>query len=312
MKRFIALALAIMTAATCFCLAGCGGNKIVLATGGNTGTYYSYGLAIGQVLGEKIGTTFDVQSTGASKANIQLIDSGEADIAVVQNDVMYYANTGTDLFAADGKIESFSAMATLYPELVQIIASEKSGIKTVADLKGKRVSVGDAGSGVEFNAKQILAAYDIDMNADIEKQNLSFGASADALKDDKIDAFFCVAGIPTTAVTDLALGNDIVAVSIDDEHFDALSAEYGFYTKQNIPAGTYNGVDADVQTVAVMATFIVSNDMTEDEVYNITKALFESKEEITTAHVKGAELNAETAVDGISIPMHPGAKKYFK
>ncbi len=313
MKKSIALLLAVLMLVTVV-LAGCAqGEKIVLATGGNTGTYYAYGMAMGPILQEKTGVKFDVQSTGASKANIQLIQTGEADMAVVQNDVMYYAYTGTDLFEG-AQTQDFSAVATLYPELCQIIASKSSGIASVADLAGKRVSVGDAGSGVEFNAKQILAAYGIDMDKDIEKQNLGFGPSADALKDEKIDAFFCVAGIPTTAITDLAMSNEITVVPVDDDKFAELSAQYGFYTQQLIPAGTYNGMTEDVKTVAVMATYIVDNDLSEETVYQITKNIFENKEEITAAHAKGAELDSAAAVNGIpaEVPFHAGALKYFK
>ncbi len=287
-------------------------DKIVLATGGPTGTYYAYGMAMGPILAEKTGIKVDAISTGASKANIQSIQLGEVDMAVVQNDVMCYAYTGTDLFTGE-QTQDFSAMAVLYPELCQIIATKESGIATVADLAGKRVSVGDAGSGVEFNAKQILAAAGIDMNADIQKQNLGFGPSADALKDGKIDAFFCVAGIPTTAITDLAMAKDIVVVAVDDEMFADLSEEYGFYTQQVVPAGTYNGMEADVKTVAVMATYIVDNDLPEEAVYNLTKAMFENKDAIAAAHVKGAELDVNKAVEGLGVvPLHPGAERYYK
>ena len=313
MKKSIALLLAVLMLVTVV-LAGCAqGEKIVLATGGNTGTYYAYGMAMGPILAEKTGIKFDVQSTGASKANIQSIQLEEADMAVVQNDVMYYAYTGTDLFEG-AQTQDFSAVATLYPELCQIIASKASGITSVADLAGKRVSVGDAGSGVEFNAKQILAAYGIDINNDIEKQNLGFGPSADALKDEKIDAFFCVAGVPTTAITDLAMSNDITVVPVDDDKFAELSAQYGFYTQQLIPAGTYNGMTEDVKTVAVMATYIVDNDLSEETVYNITKNIFENKEEITAAHAKGESLDSAAAINGIpaEVPFHAGALKYFK
>ncbi|MBO4949475.1 MAG: TAXI family TRAP transporter solute-binding subunit [Clostridia bacterium] len=288
-------------------------DKIVLATGGPTGTYYAYGMAMGTILAEKTGIKVDAISTGASKANIQSIQLGEVDMAVVQNDVMYYAYTGTDLFTGE-QTQDFQAMAILYPELCQIIASKESGIETVADLAGKRVSVGDAGSGVEFNAKQILEAYGIDMDKDIQKQNLGFGPSADALRDGKIDAFFCVAGIPTTAITDLAMGTDITVVAVEDDKFASLKEKYGFYTQQAVPAGTYNGMEEDVMTVAVMATYIVDKDLPEKAVYDLTKAMFENKDAIAAAHVKGAELNAETAIDGIpaEVPLHPGAAKHYK
>ncbi len=288
-------------------------DKVVLATGGPTGTYYAYGMAMGTILAEKTGIKVDAISTGASKANIQSIQLGEVDMAVVQNDVMYYAYTGTDLFTGE-QTQDFQAMAILYPELCQIIASKESGIKTVADLAGKRVSVGDAGSGVEFNAKQILEAYGIDMNDGIQKQNLGFGPSADALRDGKIDAFFCVAGIPTTAITDLAMGTDITVVAVEDDKFAELSEKYGFYTQQVVPADTYAGMTEDVKTVAVMATYIVDKDLPEKAVYDLTKAMFENKDAIAEAHVKGAELNVETAIDGIpaEVPLHPGAAKYYK
>ncbi len=291
-------------------LTGCGGSKsLKMATGGTTGTYYAFGGTVSQVLSSKLDNVkFDVQSTGASKANIYLVADGEADIAIVQNDVMYYAYNGTDLFAGD-KVGGFSAMAGAYAEVCQVVA--KSGIASVADLRGKRVSVGDIGSGVEFNARQILEAYGMTFD-DIIVNNLSFGDSAAAFKDDKIDAFFCVAGAPTTAIVELATTNPINLLEIDDEHAVKLINKYPFYTKFAVPAGTYKGVDADVQTVAVVASFIVANDLSEDLVYKMTKALFENAEEITIGHPKGAELDPEYSVASISIPMHPGAEKYYK
>ena len=241
--------------------------SLKMATGGTTGTYYAYGGVIANILNGKLGSLqLNVQSTGASKANIFLIDDGEADVAIVQNDVMDYASKGTDLFEEDGAIESFSAGAALYAEVCQIISS--GDIKSVEDLKGKRVSVGDAGSGVEFNARQILNAYGISFD-DIEVNNLGFGDSADALKDGKIDAFFCTAGAPTTAITELATTNSINLLGIDDEHAAALQNDYAFYTQYTIPGGTYKGVDDDVVTVAVKATLIVSDELSEDVVYDL-------------------------------------------
>lgn len=293
-------------------LTGCGGGTTIkMATGGNTGTYYAYGTALGQILGEKADLRFNIQSTGASKANIQLIDAKEVDMAIVQNDVMDYAYNGTDLFEADGAVTGFSAMAGLYAEVVQIIARPGSGIETIADLKGKDVSVGDAGSGVEFNAKQILEAYGISFD-DINKQNLSFGASADAYKDGKIDAFFATAGAPTTAIMDLVSSQSILVLGIEEDKAEELRGSYPFYTTYTIPAGTYTGVEEDVETLAVKATFIVSNDLSEEVVYNMTQALFENKDAISSANQKGAELDPAYAVEGISIPFHKGAEKYFK
>jgi TRAP transporter TAXI family solute receptor len=287
-----------------------GSQQIRMATGGNTGTYYAYGSAVGQILTEKTGIPITIQSTGASKANIQLIAVGEVELAIVQNDVMDYAYRGVDLFNGE-KITSFSTMAALYAEVCQVVANPASGIRTIADLKGKNVSVGDAGSGTEFNARQILEAYGVTFD-DIGKQNLSFGASADALRDNKIDAFFCVAGAPTTAIVDLAIGKEVVVLDIDDDHARALIQKYPFYTQFPIPAGSYRGQNAEVKTVAVKATFIVSTKLSDDTVYSLTKNLLESKQAIVAAHAKGAELSAEYAVSGISVPFHPGAEKYLK
>lgn len=324
-KRFSVLLAGIMVVS--MVLAGCGssasssasgsaaeggasGATIRLATGGTSGTYYAYGGVIGQVLGEATGAKFDVQSTGASKANIGLVADGEVDMAIVQNDVMDYAYNGTDLFDGE-KTDNFSSMAACYAEVCQVVANPASGISSIADLKGKRVSVGDAGSGVEFNAKQILEAYGVTFD-DIDKQNLSFGDSANAMKDGKIDAFFCTAGAPTTAVMELSTTNDIVVLNVDGAEAEKLIADYPFYTTYTIPAGTYKGMDEDTTTVAVKATLIVSNDLPEDAVYNLTKALFDNKADIEAGHTKGSELDPEYAVEGVSVPFHPGAEKYFK
>ncbi|GHU24969.1 C4-dicarboxylate ABC transporter substrate-binding protein [Spirochaetia bacterium] len=311
MKKFIAVSIGTLLFSTALFAAGQTQGqqaRVRMATGGNTGTYYAFGSAVGQILTEKTGIQIPIQSTGASKANIQLIAGGEVELAIVQNDVMDYAYRGTDLFTGEGT-QAFSAMAALYAEVCQIIASP--GIRSISDLKGKRVSVGDAGSGVEFNAKQILEAYGVTFN-DIDKQNLSFGASADAFRDGKIDAFFCTAGAPTTAVVDLAISKEITLLEIDDVHATALITQFPFYTKFPVPADSYRGVTRDIQTVAVKATFIVSNKLSEDIVYRLTKNLIESKAQIQAAHAKGAELSSDYAVGGISVPFHPGAAKYFR
>jgi len=307
MKRLLA-SLAIVALLLSACSAG--GENVRLATGGNTGTYYAYGTAMAKLLGEKTGVKFTVESTGASKANIQLIDGGDVQMAIVQNDVMAYAYEGTDLFAGEST-KGFLSMAGLYTEVCQVVANPKSGITSIEDLRGKRVSVGDAGSGVEFNAVQILEAYGITFD-DIQKQNLSFAASADAIKNNQIDAFFCTAGAPTTAITELATTNEITVLEVDEAHAAQLQSMYPFYVRFPIPAGTYNGVADEKWTVAVMATLIVSDKLSEDTVYKLTKALFENQSELLTAHAKAAELSAASAVQSITVPFHPGAEKYYK
>ena len=323
MKKRLVVVLAIILAFTSVFFTACGDNKdaqtpdtgdistikINVGTGGTTGTYYGYCNVISTVLKEKTGAQLTVQSSGASKANILDIDDGIVDMAIVQNDVMDYAFNGTSLFENDGAIKSFSTLGAVYAEVCQIVARADSGIKTVADLEGKKVSVGDSGSGVEFNAQQILGAYDITFE-DIDKQNRSFQASADALKDGKIDAFFCTAGAPTVAITDLSTTTGIVLVEIDEEHLAKLQKDYGFYAAYTVPAGTYNGIDKDATTVAVKATFIVSNDLSEETVYQLTKAIYENKDNYV--HDKAKEMSLEYAVSSISVPFHPGAEKYYK
>ena len=309
MKKTLSMLLAgVMTAAMVLTSCGGGSEKIFLATGSETGTYYSFGIALGQVMKDKIGQEFGVQSTGASKANIQLVADGDVDMAIVQNDVMDYAFNGTNTFAAEGALSGFSAVATLYAEVVQIVA--KPGLTSVADLKGKTVSVGDAGSGTEFNAAQIFEAYGMTFD-DIQKQNLGFTDSADKFKDGQLDAFFCTAGAPTVAITELATATDFTILSIDAAELAWLQENYGYYTEFNMAAGTYPNVTEDVTTVAVMATLICDADLDEETVYNITKGIYENLEPITAAHATGAELVLEKATDGISTPMHPGAVKYF-
>jgi len=308
MKKIGLIAAVLLLSMAVCVFAGGKSEQVRMATGGSTGTYYAFGSAVGQIMTEKTKIPVTVQSTGASKANIQLINAGEIELALVQNDVMDYAWKGVDLFNGE-KIQSFSAMAAIYAEVCQVVAHPS--IQSIADLKGKNVSVGDAGSGTEFNARQILEAYGITFN-DIGKQNLGFGASADALKDGKIDAFFCVAGAPTPAIIDLATTREVVVLDVDDAHAAQLIQKYPFFTQYSIPVGSYRGQTAPVKTVAVKATFIVSSKLSENTVYQLTKVVFANKDEITKAHAKGAEISTSYAIEGISTPFHPGAIKYYK
>ena len=218
----------------------------IFATGGTSGTYYSFGGTIASIWNANIeGMNVTAQSTGASAENLRLLNRHEADLAFVQNDVMDYAYNGTDIFAGE-VLTNFSAMLTLYPEIVQIAATKSSGIKTISDMKGKRVSVGDAGSGVEFNAKQILEAYGLTFD-DINKSNLSFKESSDGLQNGTLDACFIVAGIPNAALQELSISSDIVLISLDDEHLNKILSKYKYYTEALIPANTYNKVDTKLK-----------------------------------------------------------------
>ena len=310
MKRMISLTLILAMVLT---LAACGGSgsstKMTMGTGGTSGTYYAFGGVLGQYIKNHAGIDVTVVSTDGSKANIEGIDAGDYQLGTVQSDVMAYAWAGTRSFETNGKIDSFRVVAGLYAEAVQLITMDPS-IKSVSDLAGKNVSIGAPGSGVYFNAIDILAAAGL-TEADINPQYMSFADSADGLKDGKIQAAFIVAGAPTPAITELCTTNDAYLVPIDGAIADKLMADCPFYTAYTIPAGTYAGQDADVQTVTVKATLIVDANASEDAVYNLTKAIFDNADKIAAENAKGNELSIENATSGMSAPFHAGAAKYF-
>lgn len=293
-------------------LAGCSNTKkdYILATGGTGGTYYPFGGAISNIWNTKIeNMNVTAQATGASAENLRLINKGEAEYAVVQNDVMDYAYNGTDLFAGE-KLENIMTIGTLYPEVIQIAVSKDSGIKSVADFKGKRISVGDAGSGVEFNAKQIMEGYGLTFD-DIKKSNLSFKESAEGIQNGTLDGCFITAGVPNAALQELAFTSGLVLVPVDGEAADKICGKYGYYTQTTVPGGTYKGTDSDTPALAIKATLAVNAKLDEATVYEMTKILFENLSDLAAAHAKGKEVSAQSAVTGVSVPLHPGAKKYF-
>ncbi len=312
MKKLTVVLVALLLATTMIFAGGKKENtNFILATGGTSGTYYSFGGALANIWNTKIeNMNVTAQSTGASAENLRLISKGDAEFAIVQNDVMDYAYKGIDLFAGE-KVSGLATIGTLYPEVVQIAATKESGIKSVADLKGKRVSVGDLGSGVEFNAKQILEGYGMTFD-DIKKSNLSFKESGDGLQNGQLDACFVTAGVPNAALQELAISAGLVLVPVTGAEADAICAKYGYYTKTTIPGGTYKGADEDVPALAIKATLAVSESLSEDIVYNITKAMFENTSELALSHAKGKEISAEAAITGVSVPFHPGAVKYYK
>lgn len=308
-KRLLALLLVVVFA---FSLTACGGGaskNMTMGTGGTAGTYYGYGGVLGQYIKNHAGINVTVVSTDGSKANIQGIAAGNYQLGTVQSDVMAYAWEGTGLFEEEGKTDSFRVVAGLYAESVQLITMNPK-IKTVADLKGKSVSIGAPGSGVYFNALDVLKAAGLS-EKDIKPQYQSFADSTDALKDGKIDAAFIVAGAPTPAITELCTTNSAYLVPIDGDVAAKLMKECPFYTEYTIPAETYAGQTKDVKTVTVKATLIVSASASEEDVYKLTAAIFDNIEAITAENGKGAELSIENATSGMTVPFHKGAAKYF-
>ena len=329
MKKFLALVLSVVMVLS---LVACGETKTeqptnttpeqtdttpapaeavdaVLATGGTSGTYYAVGGVLQTVLGSKLSLlNLTVESTGASKANVNMMTDGEAQLAILQSDVLNYAHEGTFTFADTGAEETALWVMGIYNETVQILA--KPGINTVSDLKGKTVVVGDVGSGTEVNAWQVLGAVGL-TEKDITAQNGSFQEGVDALKDGKIDAVFTVAGAPTTSIVDYAATNELNLVSLSDEELAKITAEYPFLVQDNLAAGTYSGYDKEVVCVAVQAALVADETLSEDAVYELTKAIFENQDELTKGHAKWGLLSTDTCLENTA-PMHPGAEKYYK
>ena len=250
------------------------------------------------------------QSTGASVANVNMLKDGSVDIAFIQNDISYYATTGTEMFK-DNKMAGLRGIAALYPETVQFVTTADKGIKSIADLKGKKVAVGAAGSGAEANARQILAAYGLTYD-DIDEQFLSFGEAADALKDGNVDAGVVVAGFPTAAIQDLAANKSAQIIHIEGDKVDSLIEKYPYYTKVVIPKGTYPGQDEDVNSVAVKCIIAATDKMSDEMGEQIARAVYEHLDRMKAAHAVGKYITKDTALDGMSIPMNPGAEKYLK
>jgi len=335
MKKFLSLTLALLMAAAA--LTGCGStsgttgtassastgssasassgtstgatDKLTLGTGSSQGTYYAFGGVLAQYISSKTGLSITAVESNGSQNNIENIDMGDAQMGFTQSDVEAYAYNGTNLFAKSGAVKDFSTVAALYMEQVQIVTCDPS-IKTVADLKGKSVSIGAAGSGTYYNAMDILGAYGL-TEKDITPQYQSFGDSADSLQDGKIDAAFVVAGAPTTAITSLATAKPVYLVSLDEQHVNDLLKTSPYYSAYTIPAGTYEGMDTDTSTVAVSAVIIAADSVSDDAIYDFVSTIFENASDIAKQHAKGAELNLDFAASITSVPYHPGAARYF-
>ena len=283
--------------------------NLAMGTGGESGTYYAFGGVLSGYIGENTGISINYVSSGGTKANIEGIDIGEFDLATVQSDVSTYAYFGTNSFEETGAVDSFCILGALYAETVQIVTCNPE-LDSIDDLAGKNVCVGDVGSGTYYNTIDVLAAYGMTID-DINPIYQSFGDSTESLKDGKIDAAFLCAGAPTTAVTDLATSKDVYLISIDDEHMATLLDACPWYASLTIPAGTYSGFDQDATTITVKATLACRADLDEEVAYTIVSTIFENADAITERHAKGAELSVEFATDGIAVPFHAGAARYY-
>lgn len=279
---------------------------VSILTGGTGGTYFPLGGSFANIITDATGIQANAETSGASAENMTTLHDGDAEIAFSQTDIAAYAKEGKLMFEGNA-VDNVMAIGTLYPETIQIVTTADSGISSVEDLKGKKVSIGAPGSGTAANAEQILEVHGLTLE-DIEKQDLSFDESVEGIQDGNIDAAFVTAGTPTGAVESLSATNDVIIVPIAQDKIDALIEKYPYYVKDEVPAGTY-GLEAAVTTVAVQAMLVAVDSLSEDAIYEITKAIFENLDQVT--HAKAKVISPENALNGVGIDVHPGAQKYF-
>ncbi len=285
---------------------------VSIASGWVVGVYFPLAGAISRIAHEKLpDIKITVESSGASVANAKLIASGDADLAILQNDIAFYALKGVKPMF-DKPVPNIRGLASLYPEHVQIQARKDAKIRSVKDLRGKRVAIGPLGSGTEQNAIQILEAYGMKLDDLGKVERLTATESSDYTKDNRIDAAFYTVGVGAPGLTDTALMTECVIVPIEGPQVEALIKKYPYYAKDKVPGGVYKGTDKDVLTVSVIAILAAKSELEEDIVYRIVKAMFDNIKTIETAHAKGKEVKLEKALIGMPIPLHPGAEKFYK
>jgi len=288
-------------------------NRISITTGGTGGVYYPMGGGMANVLSKYVpGLQATAEVTGGSVDNLKLINAGKSEVGFSMADSAWEATQGIDKFK-DNKVNARTLMV-LYPNKMHVVTIEGTGISKLADLKGKRVSTGSAGSGTEIMALRVLEAAGIDGKKDIKQERLGAAESVNAIKDRKIDAFFWVGGVPTAAVTDLAATPGIKIKLIDHgDVVDAMNKKYGpLYVKSTIPAGSYAGQDKANDEVDVWNILVASDKMSDQMAYNIVKTLFEKKPELVAVHKEAEHIDLKSQALGSPIPFHPGAKKYLE
>lgn len=283
---------------------------INVLTGGTSGVYYPLGVALSKIYGDKIeGVRTQVQATKASVENLNLLQQGRGEIAFSLGDSVKLAWEGNTDAGFKAPLDKLRGIAAIYPNYIQIMASKESGIKTVADLKGKSLSVGAPKSGTELNARAILAAAGMSYDDLGKTEYLPFAESVELMKNRQLDATLQSAGLGVTSFKDLATSLDVQMVAVPEEIATKLGAPYIAAT---VPAGTYQGQDSDVQTVAVVNFLVTHSEVSDETAYQMTKQLFENIPALTAAHKAAENIRIEDAVKGMPIPLHPGAERYYK
>ena len=306
-KRIFSILLCVVTAF----MAGCSSGSIKFGTSGEGGTYGEVASALADsVHADKENISFDVRTTAGSAANVRLLSQNYLDMAIAQADIIDNAYNGTGTFAGSKSYRGYAAVAGLYTEACQIVVSAESDIKTIDDLEGKKVSIGEEESGTEQNAVQILAAYGLNKSF-VDEINLDYSDACDQLKSGEIDAFFCTLAPNSPIIKELASEYDIRLLGLSDAAIRKLVDAYGFYTKYTIEKGTYPNQSEDVNTIGVTAVLLAKEGLEKEQVKAIVEVLFRDKKEINAAVTADLKLDLETAVKGISIPFHEGALEYY-
>ena len=310
-KRILAVMLVLTCAVTL--LTGCGSDKnLRLGAAGVGGMYYTFSNSFAELaMKDDPDYEIEVRSTSGSSANLRLLSENYVQLAIAQADLVDDAYHGTGTFENNKKYHGYSAIAGLYDEACQIIVRADSDIKSLEDLQGKTVSIGESESGTEKNAKQILTACGFTSGL-VKQINLDYTEAVTDLKNGEIDAMFCTAGTQTTIVEELAKQCEIRLIPIDESTSGKLKAEYGFYEDFTIPANTYTGQDEAVQTLSVKAVLLAGNKLSDDTVKFITESLFDHADDLQYSVPVDFSLNSEDAVTGITIPFHDGAVSYYE
>ena len=283
-----------------------------IGTGGTAGTYYPVGGMIANAVSQPGKIVATAQASNGSLANVNAVASGAMEAGFSQSDVATWAYTGTGAFEGKPKVADLRMIANLYPESIHLVVKKGSGIRTVADLKGKRVALDEPGSGTLINARMVLAAYGV-KESDIKPDYIKPNQAGDKLKDGSLDAFFFVGGFPAGAITELSASTSITLVPVSGPEAEKLLGEYKFFAANTVPAETYKGVP-QTQTISVAAQWVTSAKQADDLVYNITKALWSegTRKALDAGHAKGKQITLENAVTSLGIPLHPGAEKFYK
>ncbi|WP_417674612.1 TAXI family TRAP transporter solute-binding subunit [Roseibium sp.] len=315
--KITSLALGLAVFAGSFSAAAAADQKFIsIGTGGVTGVYYPTGGAICRLVNKnrkEHGIRCSVESTGGSVYNINTVRAGELEFGVAQSDWQYHAFNGTSKFQEQGPFEKERAVFSVHPEPFTLIVRKDTGIKSFEDLKGKKVNVGNPGSGQRATTEVVMDAFGMTMDDFALAAELKGSEMAQALCDGKIDAMIYTIGHPAAAITEAATTCDVELVSVAGAPIDKLVADNPYYRKATVPAGMYKGTDQDVTTFGVGATFITSSDVSDDVVYTVVKAVFDNFDDFKALHPAFKNLKEDEMIkDGLSAPLHPGAIKYYK